>query len=326
MKEQTFRSPGFFEREIDLSTRETNIEGVPGGVIGTANRGPAFTPVTVGSFSDFEHKFGTLDPDKFGPYAVDAFLQHKTALTYIRVLGAGGNNSIADIQVTEAAGTVKNAGYVIEGTQLATAEDALTRHRGAVQFIAATHAVEASAEGTGDLRFTDNNSFGAATVNLVRAAIFTTTASRVEILNHNAFYAGTSTSNDVATIRSYDGTDTEGMFKLVISSSQGSTFSSSEGKPGIKIMTASLDPSSEYYVAKVLNTNPDRFEETQHLLYLDLPVESEIAKVSHHNTQHSVIVTSGSDGTSSTSGLSTTSFRDLFGNFKTRYQGQYIKY
>ena len=54
MKEQTFRSPGFFEREIDLSARETNIAGVPGGVIGTSERGPAFVPVTVGSFSDFE--------------------------------------------------------------------------------------------------------------------------------------------------------------------------------------------------------------------------------------------------------------------------------
>ena len=53
MKEQTFRSPGFFEREIDLSSRESIIEGVPGGVVGTAERGPAFVPITVGSFSDF---------------------------------------------------------------------------------------------------------------------------------------------------------------------------------------------------------------------------------------------------------------------------------
>ena len=327
MKEQTFRSPGFFEREIDLSARETNIAGVPGGVIGTSERGPAFVPVTVGSFSDFEFKFGTLDPERFGPYAADAFLQHKTALTYIRVLGAGGNNSVADIQTTELAGTVKNAGYVIEGTQLVTGEDALTRHRGAVQFIAATHEVRAEAEGIADLRFTDNNSFAAAgvaltNVNLVRAAIFTTTASRIELLSHDANYSGISTSNDVAAIKSYDGTAEAGMFKLVISAS-GTVYGSDEGKPGIKIVTASLDPTSEYYISKVLNTNPDRFKETQHLLYLDLAVESEIAKVFHdpsNATNYSVIVASGSAGTSGISGLSTTSFRDLFGNFKTRYQ------
>ena len=322
MKEQTFRSPGFFEREIDLSARETTIEGVPGGVIGTAERGPVFVPVTVGSFSDFEFKFGTLDPDRFGPYAVDAFLKHKTALTYIRVLGAGANNSVADIQTTEIAGTVKNAGYVIEST-LAGAPDTLGRHRGSVQFIAATHEIKATEEGAGDLRFTDNNSYGPTKVNLVRGAIFSTTSSRIEILDHDAFYTGISTTNDVAAIKAYDGTDTEGMFKLVISSSEGSTYSSDEGKPGIKIVTASLDPTSEYYVGKVLNTNPDRFEETQHFLYLDLPVESEIAKVYHDTAnaaRYSVIIASGSAGTSSVSGLSTTSFRDLFGNFKTRYQ------
>ena len=322
MKEQTFRSPGFFEREIDLSARETTIEGVPGGVIGTAERGPAFVPVTVGSFSDFEFRFGTLDPERFGPYAADAFLKHKTALTYIRVLGAGANNSVADIQTTELAGTVKNAGYVIEST-LAGLPDTLGRHNGAVQFIAATHEIEAAQEGAGDLRFTDNNSFGPGKVNLVRGAIFATTASRVEILDHDAFYSSTATSNDVAAIKSYDGTDTAGMFKLVISSSAGSSFSSDEGKPGIKIMTASLDPTSEYYVAKVLNTNPDRFEETQHFLYLDLPVESEVAKVFHDSanpSRYSVIIASGSAGTSVKSGLSTTPFRDLFGNFKTRYQ------
>ena len=58
MAEQTFRSPGFFEREIDLTQRTREIEGVPAGVIGMSNKGPAFVPVTVGSFIDFQRKFG----------------------------------------------------------------------------------------------------------------------------------------------------------------------------------------------------------------------------------------------------------------------------
>ena len=89
MAEQTFRSPGFFEREIDLSQRESEIVGVPAGVVGTAEMGPAFVPVTVGSFADFERRFGSLDPKKFGPYAVNEFFKHKTALTYVRVLRRG---------------------------------------------------------------------------------------------------------------------------------------------------------------------------------------------------------------------------------------------
>ena len=54
MAEQIFRSPGFFEQEIDLSARVTTPSGTPAGVIGTADRGPAFVPVTIGSFADFE--------------------------------------------------------------------------------------------------------------------------------------------------------------------------------------------------------------------------------------------------------------------------------
>ena len=73
MAEQTFRSPGFFEQEIDLSARKVTPIGVPAGVVGTATRGPAFVPVTVGSFADFETKFGTLDTNRFGPYAVREF-------------------------------------------------------------------------------------------------------------------------------------------------------------------------------------------------------------------------------------------------------------
>ena len=57
MAEQTFRSPGFFEQEIDLSARKQSPTGTPAGIIGTAQRGPAFVPVTVGSFADFETKF-----------------------------------------------------------------------------------------------------------------------------------------------------------------------------------------------------------------------------------------------------------------------------
>ena len=63
MAEQTFRSPGFFEREIDLASRRQEVSGVPGGIIGTATKGPAFVPVTVGDFSDFVNRFGDLHPD-----------------------------------------------------------------------------------------------------------------------------------------------------------------------------------------------------------------------------------------------------------------------
>ena len=115
MAEQTFRSPGFFEREIDASTRTSEITGTPAGIIGTAERGPAFVPVTVGSFQDFVNRFGSIDSDRFGPYAVQAFLQHRTAATYMRVLGAGANETTSQITTTQNYGTVNNAGFILSG-------------------------------------------------------------------------------------------------------------------------------------------------------------------------------------------------------------------
>ena len=76
MAEQTFRSPGFFEQEIDLSARQVTPEGVPAGIIGISQRGPAFVPTTVGSFADFENKFGGLHTDMVATYAVNEFLKH----------------------------------------------------------------------------------------------------------------------------------------------------------------------------------------------------------------------------------------------------------
>ena len=104
MAEQTFRSPGFFDREIDLTERQVVPVGVPAGVIGTAEKGPAFTPITVASYADFQEKFGKLDRERFGPYAVNEFLKNRTACTFIRVLGAGANETSVHINRTKKSG------------------------------------------------------------------------------------------------------------------------------------------------------------------------------------------------------------------------------
>ena len=117
MAEQTFRSPGFFEQEIDLSARVAAPLGVPAGVVGTAPRGPAFVPVTVGSLADFTAKFGGMDQDRFGPYAVREFLKNRNAVTYVRTLGAGLVENDTDINNAELGGYAKNAGTKLESTR-----------------------------------------------------------------------------------------------------------------------------------------------------------------------------------------------------------------
>ena len=323
MAEQTFRSPGFFEREVDLTQRTREIEGVPAGVIGTAEKGPAFVPVTVGTFVDFERKFGSLSSDFFGPYAVNEWLKHRTALTYIRVLGAGANNSSGDIGITNQKGTVKNAGFRLKGTRSSalSAGHLDNRFNGTVQFIAAVHDVLAEYEAVGHPIFSDNDSFNTATDSrIVRAMLMMSSGSKIEVLHENSFYPGSVGISDLARIRNYTGTDNDGIFKLVISSSEGSGFGNDEGFSGVRIYTASLDPTSKHYVSKILNTNPDRFHTEKHLLYAHFPVESEIAKVRYDASGETVAVLSGSTGTSAASGDASMTFRDLFGSFNTRYQ------
>jgi hypothetical protein len=308
MPEQTFRSPGFFEQEIDLSARAGSTLGIPAGVIGTSKKGPAFVPVTIGTFTDFENRFGTLDPDRFGPYAVNEFLKHRNAVTFVRVLGAGANSTESDLNNTETMGIVKSAGFVLSAS-------ATDYSPGAVQFLCASQSLQ-SGELAGYPVFSDNRSFNERSTtlndaNLVRAVIFTTTGSRIEVLDYNQSYSAPAAGDSLADVG--NGSIGEPYFKLVISSSQGASFSYDELNAGIRILTASLNPSSKHYIAKILNTNPDKFQEMQHLLYVDLPVENELATVK------SVAILSGTSGTTTSGGDKTTPYRNLFGKFNTRY-------
>lgn len=314
MAEQVFRSPNFFEREIELKAPGPQGPiGVPAGVIGTAKKGPAFVPVTVASWPEFVEVFGDLDPKKFGPYAVNEFLKNRTALTYVRVLGAGANKTADDINTTDATGQVKNAGFKMTGTKLDSTVDSFTREVGGVQFIVADHTIS-SDEDAGMPMFTDNDSRSQANnAYLVRGMVLLASGARMLVLNGNEStagkFAGATTDDDVATISG-------GKFKLVLSSTLGSAFSYEDATPGIKIYTASLNPSNSDYFGKILNRDPEKFEQYQHLLYADFAVDSEVAYVDEGDV---VAVLSGSSLSSPASGAPTLHFSGAFGSFDTRF-------
>jgi phage tail sheath protein FI len=116
MPELTFKSAGVSTREIDLSGPSgVAPSGVPAGIIGTANRGPAFVPVVVGTLKDFVAEFGKTDAEKFGPLAVVEWLTNAKAVTYLRVLGAGNGKTKASD------GKVTNAGFVVGAKQVQAA-------------------------------------------------------------------------------------------------------------------------------------------------------------------------------------------------------------
>jgi len=306
--EQTFRSPNFYEREIDLSAPQLRGPvGVPAGVIGTANKGPAFVPVTVANFNEFAATFGNLDPKRFGPYAVNEFLKHRSSLTYLRVLGAGNNSTDGDIAVAQQTGRVKNAGFYLNGST--AADDSHGRHVGAVQFLAARHTLQ-SAEASGVPMFTDNDSFNGSFVNLIRGMVLLASGARMMVQDGNESSVGAFTAagpDDLAT-------PVNGKFKLIISSTLGNSFVNTDGNPGVKILTASLNPTDADYFGKILNTDPDKFVQEQHLLYGDFAVDDEVA------FPVTVAVLSGSTATSNTSGNSSLIMRQAYGAFDTRYQ------
>ncbi len=121
MVELTFKSAGVSTREIDLTGPAAVVPiGIPAGIIGTAEQGPAFVPVTMANINQFRLKFGESgNAGKFGPLAVSEWLRNAQAVTYLRVLGVGlgekrttsGNN----------AGRVESAGFVV-GAQLPDAD------------------------------------------------------------------------------------------------------------------------------------------------------------------------------------------------------------
>jgi len=304
MAEQTFRSPGFFEREIDVAARRQTISGVPGGVIGTSVRGPAFVPVTVGDFADFVNRFGGLDPDRPAVYAANEFLKNKRALTFMRVLGAGANKTAADRTATRTTGVVKNAGFRVEG---AVRGDFLD---GGVHLITAVHALNkesASAEASESYPILiDNDSTVDSSKNftsLLRAVLFLSKDHRVIAVAKSTVIGSTIDENaQKGFVENVDAADSE--FRLVISNS-GNV---------VKNAVASLNPDSPAYIGKVLNTNPHNFLAEKHLLYLDLPVEEELAAVTK------VITTTPSDNdiTSLLSGDNNKA-RSALGRFDTRY-------
>jgi len=361
MAEQTFRSPGFFEKEVDLSAPSNSPVGIPAGIIGTSEKGPAFVPVTVGSVSAFKSKFGNNNINRYAPYAVEnMFSKGQGAVTFIRVLGAGANSTVADISATDVQGTVKNAGFVLKGNDGFVAGDHVpprsdlgkaaagapgsdqtlvnlgARKIGSIQFLTALHDVSDSEVGCYPI-FTDNQSTpldaadnaAAGETSLLRAVLMTPSGSTFLLGDHDVNLAAADASlKFFDTAKVGDGsTGTGKQFNLLLTSSSGANFGN-DLSAGSRLFKVSLDPNEDNYIRRVLNTNPLKFQEEEHLLYLDYPVESELAKVvskgdqvDTDGTSATVALVMGSTNTSTQPGPAQAgqNFIDLFGRYDTRY-------
>lgn len=318
MTETILKFPGYSDSEIDASVRDTVPTGDPVAIVGAMVQGPAFVPTVIGSLSDQIAKFGSVTPGYPASYASQRWLENRNSAVIVRLLGAGANSGSGDFDDTRTKGIVKNAGFFVSGSQTGISGD--LRHNSSVQFLIGKHALNTS-EAYGFPVFTDNDTYNAGSgyVNLVRGMILCASGSRIMVLDgvNESF---TNLVDDIATIDSGSNSVTKGKFKLVISTSLGSSFSASDGLAGIKILTASFNPTDSDYFGKVLNSNPDKFLQEGHYLYADFPMDAEIAAIaSGASNLSSVGIISGSASTTSTGGITTDPFRNLFGRFDTRY-------
>ena len=278
MPELTFRSAGASSREIDLSgpTLATPI-GTPAGLVGTAVKGPAFVPVTVGSFNDFTTVFGALDSNKFGMVAAREWLRNATALTYVRLLGAGdGTKRVASGQN---AGKVTNAGFVV-GTKQVQANGLVGTNPYAYEngppgrtYFLGTFMSESAGStifsSAGIQKVSDNQA-----VPIVRGIIFA--ASGVVPQLSSSFFGNntyaTSPSNTV--VRGLPtGSVGEGQNFVLILNGHKHTDEYNA------FITASFDVDSPTYFASKLNKDPLQFEKAGHLLYAHFDIHPALAAV-----------------------------------------------
>ena len=279
MAEQTFKSPGFFEKEIEYIERPTfRSTETPVGIIGPAEKGPAFVPTTVQSLDDYIRIFGNPDLDRdTGHAAAEFFSNNGRALTMCRVLGGG----------SDAAGS--NAGFEIHGRAGSGNGGELpnTKYSGAVQFLVASHTVSNEEHLTvGMLNDNDsitiqldedpsdgnlsNHNRDDVNAELVRAMIFME-KDHIMYVTELAGDVANADDNDVATVD-----NTTGKFKLIIAHRD-------DADAKVAEYLVSLDPSDDSYISKVLNTDSFKLDEKLHYLYLDFPVDKVVASTNNKN-------------------------------------------
>lgn len=293
--------------------------GIPAGIIGTAETGPAFVPVTFTTYGSWKTLFGESG-ERFGPIAVSQWLANASQATYLRVLGIGDGN-----KRSAATGQVTNSGFLVGDQQVQqTGIVSRNTYAGNGGPLGRTHFLGAfMSESAGSTVFSDaglqvvgqNVSYP-----IIRGVIMTPSGVALALSgNYNssntpAAIAGTGNGGGITGSMSITGS----MFVMLLN---GHTNTSDYPS----VITASLEP-GDNHVSKKMNTDPSLIEKAGHYLYTyyDIPaslavftgsgVFVEPSTVNDSSKQDVVFVT-----TSSISRNTSTSTVPNFENFRERY-------
>ena len=95
-------SPGIYTREIDINYAVRSLGITTLGVAGETIKGPAFQPMDIANWREFQDVFGGTSTEKFKgsqypkyelPYIAKSYLSESEQLKVVRVLGLGGYNA-----------------------------------------------------------------------------------------------------------------------------------------------------------------------------------------------------------------------------------------
>ena len=282
MAELTFKSAGVSLREIDLSgqTQPTPV-GTPAGVIGTANRGPAFVPVLVANYQQFSNKFGPSDGEKFGPVAMYEWLKNSQAGVYLRVLGAGDGKTrtIAG----DNTGKVTNAGFVVGSRQvqangdLGTNPYALGGYFGRTQFLGCFMSESAGSTFLSEAGVQTST----AAVPVIRGVLMTPSGVIASLSSSAGGVSGFSNTLPATSAPTSLVGFMTGTVNLAAGAKSFTLFLSGHKASDAyaNTITASFNPTSPSYFATVFNTDPTKIEEAGHYLYAHYEVYDQYAVV-----------------------------------------------
>lgn len=95
-------SPGIYTREIDMTYAVRSLGITTLGLAGETQRGPAFQPMDISNWREFQEVFGGTSTEKFKgsqypkyelPYIAKSYLSESEQLKVVRVLGLSGFNA-----------------------------------------------------------------------------------------------------------------------------------------------------------------------------------------------------------------------------------------
>ena len=246
VKNFKFVSPGVFINEIDNSKIPKSAPQQGPVIIGRAERGVAMEPVRVESYSQFVEEFGdtvagggtgdvyrdgNYQSPMYGVYAAKAFLRSNVGpVTYVRVLGHQDSNNDG----TDAAQAGWKTDYSLHSSLEGGAYGLFVMPSG-------SQIAELLSE------ITYGASAGGVTASL--AAVVYCNSGSVKLKGAYATTGAVGVAQNPTSAIQKAGVLTEsddnGNFNLVISS-----------KAGTSNFSVNLDPSSQSYIRRVLNTNP----------------------------------------------------------------------